>query len=183
MSLLDLLIYPHEILVTPGVDVTVVDDDVREFLDDLAETMYALDGVGLAANQVGDLRRICVIDIRDNGQGDQPGKLIELVNPRIVERSGQIQWEEGCLSFPELFENVLRSSWVRVEALDRHGKEFTAEGEDMLAVVLQHEIDHLDGIVFPERMSRLKRRMALKRFKRLIEANKKEQDEPTAEAT
>jgi len=183
MSLLEILIYPHEILVTPGSDVTVVDDGVRDFLDDLAETMYAFDGVGLAANQVGNLRRICVIDVRHNGEGEEPGKLIELINPRIVERSGQIHWEEGCLSFPELFENVARSKWVRVEALDRHGEKLTIEGEDMLAVVLQYEIDHLDGIIFPERMSRLKRRMALKRFKRMLEAKKEDQGETSVGGT
>jgi peptide deformylase len=170
VALLDIVLYPEEVLSTPGKDVDEVGDDIRALLDDLAETMYAARGVGLAANQIGDLRRVCVIDTRlDAEEEDGPGTLIELVNPRVVEREGELVWEEGCLSVPEIFEDVKRAAWVRVEALDRDGNEFSIEGEELLAVVLQHEIDHLDGVMFLDHISRLKRRMALKRFKKVIE--------------
>ncbi|MBN1947349.1 MAG: peptide deformylase [Bradymonadales bacterium] len=172
MAVLDISLYPDQVLTTPGSDVETVDEDTRRFIDDLTETMYTLNGVGLAANQVNDLRRICVIDTRP---GDQPGDrsgLLQLVNPRIVHRQGHVRWEEGCLSFPDLFESVDRAAKVRVEALDREGKPITVEGEELLAVALQHEIDHLDGVVFVDRMSRLKRKMALKRYYRTLESIK-----------
>lgn len=177
MAVREIVIYPAPVLTTAGKDVERVDDSVRAFLDDMADTMYAASGVGLAANQVGDLRRICVIDTSETAEERQSrANLIELVNPKIVEEEGKITWEEGCLSFPELFEKVDRAAWIRVRALNRDGEPFELEAEELLSVALQHEIDHLDGIVFPERMSRLKRRMALKRFARISENLRSEQD-------
>jgi peptide deformylase len=169
MATREIVLYPDPVLSTKGDDVPEVDDGVRQLLDDLVETLYAASGVGLAAQQIGDTRRVCVIDIRSD-DGEAPGKLIELVNPHIVERFGEIKWEEGCLSFPELYETIDRSARVKVEALDRQGNPFEVEGEGLLAVVLQHEIDHLDGVLFIDRMGRLKRRMALKRYRKTLEA-------------
>ncbi len=144
MSLLDIVIYPDEVLTTPGRDVETVDADTRRFIDSLADTMYDARGVGLAAQQVGDLRRICVIDITEDGpQRDSRENLLVLVNPRVVETRGKLTWSEGCLSFPDLYEDVERAAWVRVDALD--------------------------GVLFTERMSRLKRRMALKRYKKILD--------------
>jgi peptide deformylase len=168
MSLLDIVIYPDPVLKTEGRDVETVDDSVRQLIDDLFDTMYANKGVGLAAQQVGDVRRVCVFDVSQ--QEGEEGEPIALVNPRVVQREGSIRWEEGCLSFPDLYEFVDRAKKVRVEALDRHGNPISIEGEDLLAVVMQHEIDHLDGVLFIDRMSRLKRRMTLKRFSRILEA-------------
>jgi peptide deformylase len=175
MAVLDIVLYPDPVLTTPGKDVPEVDDDVRRLLDELTETMYAAKGIGLAAQQVGDVRRVCVIDVRDD-EG-QPGQLLQLVNPRVVERTGTLKWEEGCLSFPELYEWIDRANRVVVEALDREGKPQRVEGEGLLAVCLQHEIDHLDGVLFIERMSRLKRMMALKRFKKTMAAREAEGSE------
>ncbi len=170
MSILDIVLYPDDVLTNVGRDVDSVDDDTRRFIDDLTDTMYSARGVGLAAPQVGDMRRICVIDPTEEGEErDARKNLLVLVNPRIVEQRGKIKWEEGCLSFPELYENVERAGWVRVEALDRDGEPFSVEGEELLSVALQHEIDHLDGVPFIDRMSRLKRRMALKRYRKTLE--------------
>ena len=118
------------------------DDRLHELLDDMTETMYKANGVGLAANQVGVLRRVVVIDI-----GDENG-LIELINPEIIKKSGVQDGQEGCLSFPKQFGDVKRPKKVTVRALDRNGKEFKITGEDLLARAFCHETDHLDGNVF-----------------------------------
>lgn len=170
MAILEILTYPNDVLNKPGKDIDVVDDETREFIDNLVETMYHAHGVGLAAPQVGDLRRICVIDTSDGEERESREHLLVLVNPKIVEKRGTITWEEGCLSFPDLFEKVDRAAWVRVEALDRDGNPIEVEGDELEAVCLQHEIDHLDGVVFIDRMSRLKRKMGMKRYKRTLEA-------------
>ena len=120
--------------------VTNFDDRLATLLDDMRETMIAADGVGLAAPQVGILRRAVTIDIGDG--------LLELINPKVVEAEGEQQEAEGCLSCPGVYGITSRPYRVRVEALDRHGKPFSVEGEDLLARALCHEIDHLDGILF-----------------------------------
>ncbi len=176
MAILDIVLYPDDVLTSAGADVPGVDDGLRQFLDDMADTMYQARGVGLAANQVGDLRRVCVIDATEEGdERDEREGLLQLVNPRVVERSGEIKWEEGCLSFPELYENVMRSNWVKVAALNRDGEPIEVEGEGLLAVVLQHEIDHLDGVLFIDRVSRLKKTMALKRYRKILRRREAEE--------
>lgn len=166
MSVREIVLYPSDVLTTEGRDVDVVDDDVRAFIDDLADTMYQANGVGLAAQQVGDTRRICVLDISEGDERDTREGLVALVNPRVVEKSGRLTWEEGCLSFPDLFDKVDRASWVRVEALNRDGEPFSMEGKQLLAVVLQHEIDHLDGILFLDRMEDMRHLAYLEEFHR-----------------
>jgi len=143
--------------------VETVDDEVRRLMDDMLETMYDADGVGLAAPQIGESRRVIVIDIRDP---DVPP--FGLVNPVIVERSEELaRGEEGCLSIPGLAEIVERPASVVVEALDRDGNPTRIEAEGLLARALQHEVDHLDGILFFDRVSPLKRNMLLKRWRKI----------------
>ena len=120
------------------------DERLAQTLDDMAETMYEADGVGLAASQVGILRRYCIVDVGDG--------LIELINPVIVEQSGSQTGDEGCLSFPEQYAPVTRPMKVTVKAQDRYGKTFTITGEGLKARAFCHEIDHLDGIVFKDRV-------------------------------
>ncbi len=129
--------------------VTKFDDRLGELLDDLGETLLASDGVGLAAPQVGILRRVCVVNIRDK-RGT-----IELVNPEIIAESGNQVGNEGCLSAPNEWCEVERPNKVTVKAFDRHGKEFTIKGEELAARAFCHEIDHLDGILFTDRVKPL----------------------------
>jgi peptide deformylase len=133
-----------------------VDDDLRRLADDMAETMYAAAGVGLAANQIGVLLRVFVIDIAAD---DEPSALRCFINPEIVEVSGTQTWEEGCLSFPGVMEEIRRAERVRVRALDRDGKPFELEADGLLAVAIQHEHDHLEGIVMLDKLGSVKRRL------------------------
>jgi peptide deformylase len=156
MALLEILTYPHSILRATANPVENVDNAIRKLIDDMAETMYAAPGVGLAANQVGVLARVAVIDVDYlDGQAD----LIVLVNPEIVERDGDLVWDEGCLSFPGVTVEVTRSAAVRAKALDRDGKPFEIRAEGLRAVAIQHEVDHLDGVTLADKVSFLKRRM------------------------
>jgi peptide deformylase len=157
MALLDILIYPHPLLKEVALPVTVFDKALHSFLDDLKETMYYADGVGLAATQVGKMIRVAVIDTSD--ERNQP---IELINPKIVIRQGKIDSREGCLSIPDFRETITRSSKVHVHAVDRFGKPFEFEAEELLSYCVQHEIDHLDGILFVDHLSNLKKRLFVK---------------------
>lgn len=139
--------------------VETVDEDVRRLVDDLLDTMYAAEGVGLAAPQIGASLRVFVYDIREP---EVP--VGALINPEIVEREGSVKEEEGCLSIPGLTEVVERAARVAVRGLDRDGNEVRVEGEGLLARCLQHECDHLDGILFVDRLSPLKRKMLLKKW-------------------
>ncbi len=139
-----------------------VDDAVRQLVDDLLETMRAAKGVGLAANQIGEARRIAVVDI---GEEDPP--LLVLINPVVLERSDESETaEEGCLSIPDIFGDVERHAHVVVEALDRDGTKFRAEANGYKARAIQHEIDHLDGILFLDHLSAVKRSLLLAKWKK-----------------
>ena len=162
MSIKEIMIYPAEVLKKRSEPVDVVDDEIRVLVDDMAETMYAAPGVGLAANQVGVTKRIAVIDI-DHPEGKSD--LLVLINPEIVERSGEIEWEEGCLSFPGIDVNVQRSRKIRMTALNRDGEAYELEAQELLAVAIQHEIDHLDGITLANKMSFLQRKMMMRELK------------------
>lgn len=148
-------------------EVETIDDDVRALVDDLLETMYAEDGIGLAAPQIGVPLRVFVYDVRDDDL--DPGVL---VNPRIVEATGKQKEVEGCLSIPGLDEVVERSADVVVEGLDRDGEPVRIEATGLLSRCLQHENDHLDGILFIDRVSPLKRRMLLKKWSKTDEAGR-----------
>lgn len=142
-----------------------IDDDVRALIDDLVETMYAEEGIGLAAPQVGVSLQVFVYDVQE--PDIEPGVLI---NPRIVEAEGSVRESEGCLSIPNLTEIVERAARVVVEALDREGEPVRIEADGLLSRCLQHEKDHLDGLLFIDRVSPLKRRMLLKKWSRQEEA-------------
>lgn len=171
MAVLPIVYWPHPTLSKPTTEVTTFDETLHQFLDDMAETMYAANGVGLAANQVNDLRRVTVIDTAGK---DEPPQLLELINPKVVEKDGQITWQEGCLSFPELYFEVKRANQVRVEYQDRNGETQHIEGEELLAVALQHEIDHLDGVVFIDRIGKLDRRLMLRKYNKIMTRRKQE---------
>lgn len=160
----EIVIWPDPILKERAHPVDRVDDTIRRLLDDMAETMYAADGVGLAAPQIAEKRRLIVIDTSPRQEGQ---KLIHLVNPEIVRLEGQLTYTEGCLSIPGEAEDVDRAAKVWVRALDYHGKPFELEAEGLLAVALQHENDHLDGTVFVDHLSSLKREIIRRRMKKL----------------
>ena len=166
MALLTIRTYPDAALKQPARPVENITGEVAKFAQDLAETMYAAPGVGLAANQVGVPQRIVVLDVHD--EETRPGeRLLKLVNPVVVEREGEVVWEEGCLSVPEFTAPVRRARRVLVRAWTPEEREVTIEAEELLAVALQHEIDHLDGKLFLDRLSRLKRDLYRARRKKL----------------
>ena len=156
MATLKIVTYPDDILKKQALPVEIVDDEIRKLVDDMAETMYAAPGVGLAANQVGVLKKVVVIDVE---YSEGKPNLLTLINPEIIERSGKCVSEEGCLSLPGVNEEVERAGRVVVRALDRNGETFELTAEGFLATAVQHELDHLDGIVLIDRLSFLKRRM------------------------
>ncbi|MCP3953927.1 MAG: peptide deformylase, partial [Desulfobacterales bacterium] len=157
MTLLDILIYPDKRLRNKAAPVEKVDDEIRTIIDDMAETMYNAPGMGLAAVQVGIDKRIIIYDI--SGPEDKP-TLEVLINPVIVESEGsQLSESEGCLSVPDYRSDVKRFESVKVEALDRNGQPVHIETGGLYAIVLQHEIDHLDGVLFIDKISTLKREM------------------------
>ena len=151
MALLPILHYPDPRLHKVAQPVTAVDERIRQLIKDMAETMYAAPGVGLAATQVDVHERVIVIDI-----SEAHDELQAFVNPEIVESSGETETEEGCLSVPGVFDMVRRAERVKVRALKPDGEPFTLEAEGLLAICIQHEIDHLDGKVFVDYLSRLK---------------------------
>lgn len=156
--------YPEAVLQQPGEPVTEFNAELRKFADDMFETMYASQGIGLAAQQVGVAKRLAVIDL---SSGKDPEQKLVLVNPEIIEREGKQYEEEGCLSFPEIREKVQRAATVRVRAQDLDGKWFEMDGDELLARCFQHEIDHLDGMLFIFRMSGLKRDLALRKIRKM----------------
>jgi peptide deformylase len=151
MALLPILRFPDPRLHKKAASVQKVDENIRKLIADMAETMYEAPGLGLAATQVDVHKRVIVIDISED-----KSKLLAFINPEILERSGEQVCEEGCLSVPGIYEKVTRSERVKVRALDPQGASFTLEAEGLLAVCVQHEIDHLEGKVFVEHLSLLK---------------------------
>ncbi len=161
----EIVIWPDPILKEVAKPVDRVDDTIRRILDDMAETMYAADGVGLAAPQIAVDKRLIVIDTSPRQEGQ---KLLHLVNPEIVRAEGVTSYTEGCLSVPGEAEEVTdRAERVWVRALDRQGNPFEIEGEGLLSIALQHESDHLQGILFVDHLSSLKRELIRKRMKKL----------------
>ena len=152
MARLTILHYPDSRLRKPGVAVETVDDGVRAFVADLLETMYAAPGIGLAATQVNVQKRIVVMDLSEEKNRPQV-----FINPTLLEREGESESEEGCLSVPGFYETVQRAARVRVSALDLDGEPFELDASGLLAVCIQHEIDHLDGKLFVDYLSALKR--------------------------
>lgn len=161
MAILNVLTYPDKFLASPTAEVKNIDGGLQQIIHDMAETMYAAPGIGLAASQVGINQRILVYDISPRDENRHIGVLI---NPRIVEAEGQmVSEDEGCLSVPDFRSDVRRAARVQVEGFDREGKPVHLDAEGLLAIVLQHEIDHLNGTLFIDRISALKRELYKRR--------------------
>jgi len=169
MAIRKIVFYPDPVLKQPTEPVTEFDHHLHTLLDDMHATMVAAVGIGLAAPQIGISRRIAVLDI-----SEEQNSPLELINPEIVSRSGSVTSEEGCLSIPRFRDTIKRSETVVVKAQNRSGEWFEVAGEGILSMCLQHEIDHLDGVLFIDRLSRIKREM----FRRWL---KKQGDQLTAE--
>lgn len=161
MALLPILKYPDPRLHKVAEAVQVVDPEIQTLVDNMAETMYAAPGIGLAATQVNVHKQVIVLDI-----SEAKDQLLVLINPQIVESTGRIECEEGCLSVPGIFEKVTRAEQIRVRALDRNGNAFEFEASGLLAVCVQHEMDHLQGKVFVEYLSPLKQERIVKKLRK-----------------
>jgi len=167
MAILDIVTYPDPRLRERAREVESVTDEIRKLLDDMAETMYEAPGIGLAANQVGVLHRAIVVDVGEDPELGIESKLYKILNPSIVKQLGSSENEEGCLSIPDVREYVTRSEQVTVIGLDENGKEITLEADGLLAICLQHEIDHLNGVLFIDHLSRLKRSLLKNKLDKL----------------
>jgi len=163
-----ILAYPDPELKKKSAPVTVITDKTRELVRDMAETMYDAPGVGLAAPQIGVHQRVIVIDISAK---DEPPTLIVAVNPEIIHSEGETYEEEGCLSVPKYAANVRRHAQVVVRFLDLEGEEHTCHADGLLAIAFQHEIDHLDGVLFIDHLSPLKREIFKKKYRRMAEGH------------
>ena len=161
MTKLVILEYPDPRLRTKATPVAVFDEALRRLVDDLLETMYGAKGVGLAASQVDIHKRLLVLDVSETR--DQP---MVLINPQILSAEGRVPGEEGCLSLPGIYDKLERAARIRVRALDRHGKPFEIDAEGMLGVCIQHEMDHLDGKLFVDYLSELKRQLIRRRLQK-----------------
>ncbi len=161
--ILNILKYPDKKLRTIAKPVVSVDETIKQQVKDMFETMYEAPGIGLAATQVNFHQRIIVIDVSE--QCNEP---ICLINPEIIEKSGDIQWEEGCLSVPDYYENVIRANDIKVQALNQNGETFELEASEMLSVCIQHEIDHLDGILFIDHLKKLKQKRLKKKTEKKV---------------
>ncbi|CAG7856615.1 Peptide deformylase 1 [biofilm metagenome] len=162
MSVLTILEFPDERLRKKAVPVPVVDGNIKKLVDDMLETMYEAKGVGLAATQVNVHQRIVVIDVSE--EKDKP---LCLINPEIINKIGEEESEEGCLSVPGFFEKVKRAERIKVKALNKEGKPFEMEADDLLAVCIQHELDHLEGKLFVDYISSLKRQRIKKKLEKI----------------
>jgi peptide deformylase len=162
MTIKPLIILPDPILRQVSTPIETVDSEVKKLADDMLETMYDAPGIGLAAIQIGVARRMLVLDVAKDGEDKQP---LVFINPEIVASSdARSVYEEGCLSIPDYYAEVERPATITVRHLDRDGKERVAEADGLLATCLQHEIDHLNGVLFIDYISKLKREMVIRRF-------------------
>jgi peptide deformylase len=163
MAALEILKYPHLLLKKRSIEVDGIDDGVKKLIQDMTETMYRANGIGLAACQVGILRRVIVVDV--SPLDPQHGRFA-LINPEIISEEGEIEYEEGCLSVPDCLEKVKRREKIRVRGISPEGTEMEVSGEGILAISLQHEIDHLNGILILDRLSQLKREIYRNKLKK-----------------
>jgi peptide deformylase len=177
MALLRIRKFPDPVLKNAANPVENIDGDVAGFLESMTQTMYAAPGVGLAATQVGDSRRLVVLDTDHEHLGKH---LLKLINPQIVESDGSIMWEEGCLSVIDFTADVQRATRVLVKAWTTDQQEISLEADGLLAIALQHEIDHLDGKLFIDRISRIKRELYRRRLAKLIKEGKADGKSPSA---
>jgi peptide deformylase len=173
MAVLEILTYPNPLLKKPCCEVETVDEETREFIKDMVETMYSANGIGLAASQVGVFKKIIVLDVSPI---DPQHDLMAMLNPEIVTGEGEIDHEEGCLSVPDCFEKVRRKEKVQVRGMDPDGRKIEMNAEGILAVTLQHEIDHLNGVLILDKISGLKRELYRRQLKKKKEKEKEEQE-------
>lgn len=166
MSVLQILHFPDERLRITAKPVKVVDAKIQQIVDDMFETMYAEEGIGLAATQVDIHQRIIVIDVSENRD-----ERLVLINPELLEKSGETGIEEGCLSIPDQRALVPRAERVKIRALDREGKSFELEADDLLAICIQHEMDHLVGVLFVDYLSPLKRQRIRQKMEKMAKLN------------
>lgn len=163
MAIREILKYPDPRLREVAVRVESVTDEIKQLVDDMAETMYAAPGCGLAATQIGVNKRVFVIDVAGE---DEPSELRVFINAEIFETDGAQTWNEGCLSFPGVSEEIKRAERVKVRALDRDGRPFELEADGLLAVAIQHENDHLNGVLMIDKLSAIKRRVMSRKLAR-----------------
>lgn len=180
--ILEIITYPNKILRQKSKKVEVFDEKLHEFLDSMYETMINKNGVGLAAIQVGVPKRMLIINLPREDKLLHKEDLLEIINPEILSAEGEILFQEGCLSVPNFYEMIQRFSFVRLKYCDRFGKEFILEAEDYLAVAIQHEIDHLNGVLFVDNLSILKRKKFEKEYKRLQKEAREAQKNAQKEA-
>jgi len=172
MAVKRILTYPDTVLTEPAEAVTNIDGKIQAFINDMSDTMYYASGIGLASNQVGEPLRVIMLDTSGR---DQPNDLIVVINPEIVETEGSVVSEEGCLSVIDYSADVKRSKHITVRGFDREGNPIILRKEGLPAIVLQHEIDHLDGILFINHISKLKRELYKRRLKKIL----KKQEAPS----
>jgi peptide deformylase len=163
-----ILHYPDKRLREKGVRVAKVTPQIQKLVDDMAETMYAAPGVGLAATQIGEAVQLFVIDVAEE---NEPSDLRVFINPEILTREDKLLWSEGCLSFPGITEEIERAARVRVRALDREGNTFELEAEGLLAVAIQHEYDHLQGVLMIDHLGLLKKRLVNRKMQKRNETD------------
>ena len=173
MAVLEILTYPHPLLRKPCKEVGTIDDETREFIRDMVETMYSANGIGLAASQVGVSKKIIVIDVSPI---DSQHELMAVINPEIVSSEGEIDHEEGCLSVPDCFEKVRRKEKLQVLGMTPEGKKIEMNAEGILAITLQHEIDHLNGVLILDKVSGLKRELYRRQLRKKREKEKEEKE-------
>lgn len=173
MAVLEILRYPHPLLKKPCKEVEQIDEETKRLIQDMTETMYAANGIGLAACQVGVSRKIIVLDV---SPVDSQHDLFAVINPEIVTAEGEIDHEEGCLSVPDCFEKVKRKEKVQVIGISPGGKKIDIGAEGFLAFALQHEIDHLNGVLILDRLSGLKREMYRSKLKKKKDKEKEQSD-------
>lgn len=169
MAVLEILRYPHPLLKKRCKKIETVDEEIRELIHQMTETMYDANGIGLAANQVGVPLRVIVVDVSPIDPQQEP---LAMINPEIISEEGEIDHEEGCLSVPDCFEKVKRKEKISVRGLSPEGKDVSVSGEGILGFAIQHEIDHLNGILILDRVSGLKREI----YRRKIKKEKKKEE-------
>lgn len=165
MAILEIKRYPDKVLKVKAAPVKIIDSSIQNLIDNMIETMYAAQGVGLAAPQVGVSLRIIVVDVSTKEKGSG---LIVILNPEVISAQGEIDEEEGCLSIPDYKAHIKRAETITIRGLNREGKEIVVEGKGLLARALQHEIDHLEGTLIIDRVSPVKREMFKKRLRKAL---------------
>ena len=173
MAVLEIRKYPEKILKQKTAPVTSINGSTQKIIDDMVETMHSAYGIGLAANQVGIAQKLCIIDL---SLRETTSPLIVLINPVIVEREGVIEADEGCLSIPGYLSPIKRAEKIYVKGVNREGRDIALEAEGLLARAIQHELDHLDGLLFIDRMSPIKREFFKRRYKKQMQAAKDKKD-------